>query len=232
MSQTFGPFKWPAKPLMVMADANMQDLHAGPSTGMNFYIVQNSLGFLAVFQDGSAMPLYTDQQSFCVDDLLAGFAIPKNRLVAPTQTLQTPFAARRGAVAALQAMAIAPAFTGSTGALPLIATDTLKVSVTFYRYVNALPDPRFAGGNLAAGTYLTSRADIAHADSGFGVVGRYALPIPLPTSHQVPYELPAGTLIEVGTVSPNFGQSGGGVEIRLPKATPAVVGVPVTLPDY
>jgi hypothetical protein len=90
----------------------------------------------------------------------------------------------------------------------------------------------FAGGNLTAGTYLTSRVDTLHADSGFGVVGRYALPIPLPTSHQVSYDLPAGTLIEVGTVSPNFGQSGGGVEIRLPKATPVVPGVPVTLPDY
>lgn len=228
----FGPFKWPSRSLMVMADSNMQDLHAGPSTGMNFYMVQNSIGFLAVFQDGAAMPLYTDQQFYCVDDLLAGFAIPKNRLAAPIQTLQASFGARSGALAALRALGISPAYTGAAGAAPLVATDTLSVATTFYRYVNALPDPRFAGANLTAGTYLTSRVDTQHADSGFGVVGRYALPIPLPTSHQVPYDLPAGTLIEVGTVSPNFGQSGGGVEIRLPKATPAVPGAPVTLPDY
>jgi len=74
--------------------------------------------------------------------------------------------------------------------------------------------------------------DSRHADSGFGAVGRYALPIPLPASHVFQYELPQGTTIEVGTVGPNFGQSGGGVEIHLPNATSATRIGNIRIPDY
>jgi hypothetical protein len=73
----------PQKPLMVLAGANLRDLEGGPSTGMNFHIIQSPNGFLAVYQDGAALPLYTDPQFYCVDDLLAGLPIPTQRVTAP-----------------------------------------------------------------------------------------------------------------------------------------------------
>jgi len=55
-------------------------------------------------------------------------------------------------------------------------------------------------------------------------VGRYALPIPVPASFVFEYELPGTmvlqggasqpTVLQVGTVQPNFGQAGGGVEVK------------------
>lgn len=222
----------PPKPLMVLADANLRDLEGGPSTGMNFHIIQTPSGFLAAYQDGAALPLYSDPVFYCVDDLLAGLSVPTLRATAPAFTIQQNFPNRFSAVVALLAAAVPPAYTGTTGAFPLIASHTLPVVTIFRRYLATARDPRFVGGQLTAGTYLTSQLDAAHADSGFGAVGRYALPIPLPVNHVVQYELPAGTTIDVGTVAPNFGQSGGGVEIHLPNDTPARPVGTLILPDY
>jgi hypothetical protein len=199
---------------------------------MNFHVIQSPSGFLAAYQDGPALPLYTDPQFYCVDDLLAGTPVPTLRVTAPRIAIQQIFPNRLTAVVALLAATISPAYTGTAGAFPLIATYTLPVNTIFRRYLAALPDRRFVSGQLTAGTYLTSQLDAAHADSAFGAVGRYALPIPLPVNQVVQYELPAGTTIEVGTVAPNFGQAGGGVEIHLPNPTPATqVGTP-PIADY
>lgn len=217
---------------MVLADANLRDLEGGPSTGMNFHIIQTPSGFLAVYQDGAALPLYTDLVFYCVDDLLAGVPVPTQRVTAPAFNIQQNFPNRFSGVVALLRGAVSPAYTGTAGAFPLIASHTLAIPTIFRRYLAIAPDSRFVGGQLRAGTYLTSQVDAAHADSGFGAVGRYALPIPLPVNHVVQYELPAGTTIEVGTVAPNFGQSGGGVEIHLPNNTPATQIGTLALPDY
>ena len=220
------------KSLMVLGDSNLADLQTRVSTGMNFHIIQSQNGFLAVYQDGPALPLYADPLFYSVDDLLAGIPVPTTRVTVAPIVIQQNFPNRLRAVIALQSTVISRSYTGAIGALPLIATDTLKVDTVFRRYVSSLPDRRFVSGQITAGTYLTSEVDSAHADSGFGGVGRYALPIPLPVKHVIQYELPVGTLIEVGTVAPNFGQAGGGVEIHLPNITNAVQVGTFTLPDY
>jgi hypothetical protein len=217
---------------MVVDDSNRVDLNQGAATGMGFYIIEGPTGFLAVYVDGAALPLYTDAQYYCVDDLLAGTPVPTQRRQAPPIIIQQRFPNRYSAIAALQAAAISPSYTGTAGAFPLVATYTLRVHTIFCRYLPSPNDPRFVANQLTAGTYLTSQADSAHADSGLGAVGRYALPIPLPASYVIEYELSQGTTIEVGTVAPNFGQSGGGVEIHLPNITTAThIGIN-NLPDY
>lgn len=220
------------KSLMVLANSNLADLQSRVSTGMNFHIIQNLNGFLAVYQDGPALPLYADPRFYSVDDLLAGVPVPTARVTVAPIVIQQSFSNRFHAAMALQTAVISRSYTGAIGAFPLIATDTLKVDTVFRRYISGLPDRRFVSGQLTAGTYLTSEVDSAHADSGFGAVGRYALPIPLPVKHVIQYELPVGTHIEVGTVAPNFGQAGGGVEIHLPNITNAVQVGTFTLPDY
>lgn len=210
------------KPLMLLSAANLQDLHAGPATGLSFYLFQSAGSFFAVFEDGIALPLQDDARFYCVSDLLQGYPLPTNNSPKATMPIRRQFSTRFAAVAALAAAAtISPRFVGSAGAIPLVATATLNVDTIFRRYLPTPSDPRCVGGVLSAGTYLTSELDGAHADSGFGAVGRYALPIPLPMTHIFQYELPAGTTLEVGTVAPNFGQSGGGAEIRLVNDTVA-----------
>jgi hypothetical protein len=96
------------------------------------------------------------------------------------------------------------------------------------------PDPRIsATGNLLPGTYLTTNLDLTHVTSGLATVGRYALPIPFPASHVYSCIVPGGETLHIGTVRPNFGQAGGGVEVLIA----AIVGsVPATylrpLPDW
>ncbi len=69
-------------------------------------------------------------------------------------------------------------------------------------------------------------------NSGSAVVGRFALPMPLPACYIMQYELPAGKTIKVGTVAPSFGQAGGGVEIQLPQAQAVNVVGQFTVPEY
>lgn len=86
---------------------------------------------------------------------------------------------------------------------------------------------------LSKGTYLTTALDKIYANTGFAVVGRYALPVPLPATYCIQYEVPKGTQLKAGTVAPNFGQAGGGVEVLLNDDTVNVklIGLHV-LPDF
>jgi len=220
------------KLLMELPSSNMRDLHAGPSTGMNFYIVEGGSGFLAVLQDAGALPLYPTQQFYCLDDLLAGVPFPTLKLLSPQVALQPAAPNRAAAIAALLVAGVSPAYTGTAGAIPLVKSYILSAKTSFYRYLSALPDARYTGRNLRAGTYLTSKIDRVHADTGFGAVGRYALPLPLPAIHVIEYELPAGIVIQAGTTAPSFGQAGGGVEICLTAVSAATAVATTTLADY
>ena len=217
---------------MVLADYTIGSLVDGPSTGMNFHIFESASGFFAAYQDGVALPLYTDPGFYCVDDLLAGLPVPTQRVIAQSFPIHQRFGNRFDALVALRAGAVSPAYTGTIGAFPLIASHTLAVATIFRRYLNTPLDNRFVGGQLCRGTYLTSEVDAAHADSGLGAVSRYALPIPLPVNHVIQYELPTGADIQIGTVAPAFGQSGGGVEIMLPYPARATQVGAFVLPDY
>jgi hypothetical protein len=105
----------------------------------------------------------------------------------------------------------------------LIYTITLATNTKFHRYIAASTDPRYntTAGTLSANTYLSPLLDDTYLNSGFAVVGRLALPIPLPATFKFVYEISAGATIQVGTVSPAFGQAGGGVEVRLTATTAA-----------
>lgn len=89
------------------------------------------------------------------------------------------------------------------------------------------------GGSLLRGTYVTSELDANQAPSGCAVVGRYALPNPLPAIYRFDTLTPAGFPGLAGTVAPAFGQAGGGTEIELTTGSPpgSVIG-PSTIPIY
>ena len=86
----------------------------------------------------------------------------------------------------------------------------------FYRYSAFANDRRLQqSGFVPAGTYFTSHGDTRFAVSGLGAVARYALPNPAPAIFCRAIGIPHGAALMCGTTSPKFGQSGGGVEIRL-----------------
>lgn len=226
----------PQKVLMTVNDWIMRALVAGPETGMDFYIVDTSLGFAVVLENAHTLPLYSDPTFYSLNDLLGGTPIPSNRQLNSTFAFHFAFANRCQAVTALLASPapISTRWVSGNGAIPLVNRYTLTKDTKFLRYISLPADPRYNSGTgeLRAGTYLTSKLDSNHADSGFGSVGRFALPIPLPISSVIEYTLPAGSVIDAGTVAPNYGQAGGGVEICLTANTVVTIGLTTPMPAY
>jgi hypothetical protein len=119
------------------------------------------------------------------------------------------------------------------GAYPLLGMTTLTHDTRFIRYTSTPTDARYTGSLLSAGTYLTSYRDSLLVNTGFGTVGRYALPLPVPAKFVHEYTIPKGTTLQVGTVAPNWGQSGGGVEVCTTASTKIpFVNRPPDLDDY
>jgi hypothetical protein len=79
-----------------------------------------------------------------------------------------------------------------------------------------LPD-----GSVREGTYATTLNDMKVTPSGAAAVGRYALPDRLPAIHVYRIIPPPNTSIYFGTVTPNYGLCGGGVEVYFPFGCPA-----------
>ncbi len=91
----------------------------------------------------------------------------------------------------------------------------------FVRY-SAFPDDRRINpdGSAKLGTYVTTDLDAKLVPSGLSAVGRYALPFPAPAVHRFLFSPPPGTTLRCGTVAPDFGRAGGGVEVLFDSALP------------
>ena len=189
-----------------------------PETGMNFQIVSATSGLLGILADATALPYYHDDYLYNIHDLIAGNPIPDDKQVVSV-SINEVFEDRTSANNALKRESISPVYTGSLGAFPLIIHKTLQEDTIYYRYLSSPKDPRFDEKQLSMNTYLTTGLDVIYANSGLAAVGRYSLPIPLPAINVIQYSLPSGTQIKVGTIAPMFGQSGGGVEIKLANDT-------------
>lgn len=219
--------------LLLTATAANQQFGRFGETGMAFQIARarlphwRALGLVLVLSDGRILPYQNFEEDYAtVSDWLsrdidtAGEAQFLNNL-----ETQSVFSDRAAALAALSRVELPPGYLPTPGAIPLIGIMTATSSFTMYRYCWTAFDPAFDGKTLSPGAYLTSNLDHLLANTGFGAVGRYALPIPAPATHVFQYQLPVGTVMRVGTVSPMFGQAGGGVEARLDSVPPNTVVV-------
>ncbi|MCW3061116.1 MAG: hypothetical protein JWQ02_2937 [Capsulimonas sp.] len=103
----------------------------------------------------------------------------------------------------------------------LVVAATTKVGELFWRVSTHASDPRLVGGHFTPGTYATSNLDMAFVNTGFGAVGRYALPSPFPSNYVYLITPAVGTAFDVGTSRPSFGQAGGGVEVLFTTAAAA-----------
>jgi hypothetical protein len=91
----------------------------------------------------------------------------------------------------------------------------------FHRLSAFNPDRRIgSNGAVAPGTYATTANDMKVVPSGFAAVGRYALPSRVAACFH--YEISPGPGIHIlfGTVLPNYGLAGGGVEVYFPSGCP------------
>jgi len=220
------------KSLMMIDAETMAHLHSGASAGLNFHIVESEQGPVVISQSGEAMPLYHHKDCFCLSDHLGGATMPKTKSSPHAMPMMKNHAGRHAAMSALNQANISPSFMGAAGASPLIGTSVLEKDTVFYRFISSDNDFRYKDGTLSAETYVTTANDAVHVNTGFSVVARFALPLPLPANNRIKYEIPKGTKIQVGTVAPNFGQAGGGVEIFLPERTPATQIDASKIPDF
>ena len=92
----------------------------------------------------------------------------------------------------------------------------------FMRYSAFRDDARInSDGSVQPGTYVTTATDAAQVPSGLAAVARFALPNKTPAVFQFTVRPPRGTAIRCGTVTPKFGEAGGGVEVFLTDGAPA-----------
>jgi hypothetical protein len=101
-----------------------------------------------------------------------------------------------------------------------------------FRFTAEERDICFDNGTLREKTYLAPPLDAHHVTTGYRAVGRYSLPCPHPARFKHNYVMDENAEIRVGTVEPQFGQSGGGVEVRLEKKTKVIYKDFTKVDDY
>ena len=128
----------------------------------------------------------------------------------------------------LKGAAIAGGLSAAAGSLTGAATTDLAAPYFHYGYLEDAP--QFANG-LRAGAYATTDGTLtgAEAQSTLSLPNR----IQGPPNAVYPITPEPGTPVtEPSTVLPQFGQPGGGLEVRFPQGTgPGTVGDPTALPD-
>ena len=104
--------------------------------------------------------------------------------------------------------------------IPPFETKTVANDV-FYRLTAFKDDRRVTPDRgLRPQSYTTTSNDYRMVPSGLAAVGRYALPSPFPAIHLFIIQPPEGTRVAYGTVRPDFGMAGGGVEAYFPDGSP------------
>lgn len=90
----------------------------------------------------------------------------------------------------------------------------------FFRF-SSFPDDRriLPDGSVAPRSYATSATDKQVVPNGLAAVGRYALPSRISARYCFRITPEPGTTIFYGTVTPNWGLAGGGVEVYFPDGT-------------
>lgn len=215
------------KPYGRLASIDTYALRELPESGMGYYVIRARIGTEAyertlIIAGDRIVPADSHPELFSVHDLWNREPFPQeHRAGIDLSNLQTT----------RSNVSLPPGYVATSGAVPLLGTLTLASNAKFYRFIMVPSDHRYSGGTIARDTYLTRELDCKMVNTGFGAVGRYALPIPVPASYVFEYLLPAGTVLNVGTVAPNFGQSGGGVEVRTTTAVAAGQTSPPKLPD-
>ncbi len=112
-----------------------------------------------------------------------------------------------------------------------------KGNEVFYRYESTPSSARIdlaQGEVILSDTYASPILEVPFIQSGLAAVARYALPSVNPARWRYELRPPAGTHFRYGACVPQYGQSGGGVEIMFTHAFKNVgpIANPVVLPIF
>ncbi len=217
--------------LVAIDDASASSLLLLPESGMGFQLLE-----LAFDRDSTPTPYFVLNASIALrakdsDDLVTSFKSLQGRIGSGNQghswhsivkTFSRRLRINSGGKSSISLLASrllpelseSPRWSKMVGEQSLIAIPSTANPTIYYRYSAFIGDLRIDSttGGFLPGTYATTFADSALVPSGFAAVGRYALPSPLPASFVYPL-LTTEVPTQVGTVVPNFGQAGGGVEV-------------------
>lgn len=206
--------------LLKFDEESVYSLSDLPEAGMDFHLITGRLSIfdepvtVAVRSNGYALPIEPIEGIFSLPDLLIGKELPREDRTVTITSIDP--------ILGMLWVTLPSGYMTSIGAHQLLGSIQLSHPTRFFRYISSPVDARFKAGQITNGTYLTSLNDQQLANSGFGAVGRYALPLPMPASYKHDYTIPANTQLLVGTVAPQFGQSGGGVEVFTTSSVPGV----------
>lgn len=200
-------------------EQSLRAIETLPEAGMDYYIASGDCYIsaieipLIIRSNGTFIPFKGGSEVYDLGDLIEGTNFPDK-----DNSLTVKVTSLRSDVSLANCVNIPAGYVPTQGAHKLLGSITLGSPTNFFRYTSTPNDPKYTAGHtygtIKKDTYLTSINDKQFANTGFGAVGRYAIPLPMPASHQHDYTLPAGTRLLVGTVAPSFGQAGGGVEVK------------------
>lgn len=218
--------------ILRLSDAAMADVVATVESGLDYYTVNGKCDVLSVEQpfyvrtNGTVLPLNGGGDFYDLSMLARAEPFPDNSRQI-TLSRVTPCRVVSAVIVSLPT-----GYVPSRGAHPLLGKITLRYPTRFFRFASTPHDPRYSAGHLSEGTYLSTQNDATFMNTGFGAVGRFALPMPIPASYRHDYTLPVNTVLAVGTVSPAFGQAGGGVEVCTTDPVSATFNKSDTIDDY
>ncbi len=215
------------KKLLKLNPKTLEKLSEKEEAGMDYWLVKTfdlvetfdnsslqelSGQTLVVRGNGVAIPYKACDQYYSMEEFQAGEPFPEFSPKSPNlQKLNLT----NISTCSILTVSLPQNYISTVGAHPLLGTLNLSHAAKFYRFTSSPTDSKFNKNTqtLQAGTYLTTDSDQKFVNTGFGAVGRFALPMPIPASYKHTYTIPAKNNLQVGTVAPNFGQSGGGVEV-------------------
>ncbi len=206
--------------LLQLKEPSLRAVFQIAESGMDFVIVTafvdaiRSTRTLVVRSNGCAALIEKQEDVYTLIDMYEDQPLPEQR--------QTIVLSNLAPVSALTTVALPPGYLPAKGAHQLLGSISLAQHTRFFRFTSTPTDHRFSSNTLLKDTYLATDNDRHFVNSGFGAVGRYALPLPMPASYVHDYTIPKGTRLLAGTVAPQFGQAGGGVEV---KTTSVILGV-------
>ena len=207
--------------LLKLEEDSLRTVFRTTESGMDFAIVTgdcNSIcleSAMVVRGNGYAILIERYENIYTLVDMNEGKTLPDEYMSISLSNI--------AAVSALTSITLPKGYLPARGAHQLLGTMKLRYDTRFFRFTSNSTDYKFSANNISNDTYLTTENDRHFVNSGFGAVGRYALPMPLPASYQHDYTIPAGTQLLVGTVAPQFGQAGGGVEVKTISTVSGVV---------
>jgi hypothetical protein len=213
---------------LILKENSLKNIYKLEETGMDFWIINGKpelnihSDIFVVRSNGIVVPIKSEEY-YSIESMSKGISLPEESKEIEIDD-SVSLSKKSEVIEKINVFlsTVPTGYTRSIGAHQLLGKITLSYPAKFYRYTSKKTDPKYSNGKIKSDTYLTTQSDQQYVNTGYGAVGRYSLLLPVPASYKHMYTIPKGTKMKVGTVAPNYGQSGGGVEVKTIRKIPNV----------